>query len=111
MAGDLAGPESLRHSAPDFYFSQNTTRQGVDYWACWLRALSSTFRTRHHDEVPCFVERSGRHPAPGGRLRDWARTETATAVREIYAAEGTAYGQAVTWEKDFIKLEDLAKSS
>src|ERR1700689_3609840 len=79
-----------------FYFSQNTTRQGVDYWACWLRALSSTFRTRHHDEVLCFVERSGRHPAPGGRLRDWARTETATAVREIYAAVGTAYGQAVT---------------
>jgi hypothetical protein len=27
------------------------------------------------------------------------------------AAEGTAHGQAVTLEKDFIKLEDLAKSS
>jgi nicotinamidase-related amidase len=43
--------------------------------------------------------------------RDWARTETANAVRALYTAEGTAYGQAVTWYKDFVKLEDHAKSS
>jgi nicotinamidase-related amidase len=37
--------------------------------------------------------------------RDWSRTETATKVRELYTAEGTAYGQAVRWYRDLLKLE------
>jgi hypothetical protein len=31
--------------------------------------LSSTVRTRHHDEVPCSTERFSRSPTLGARLR------------------------------------------
>jgi nicotinamidase-related amidase len=37
--------------------------------------------------------------------RDWSRTDTAGKVREIYTKEGTAYGQAVRWELDLLKLD------
>jgi hypothetical protein len=37
--------------------------------------------------------------------RDWSRTETAGKVREIYTKEGTAYGQAVRWGLDLLKLD------
>lgn len=37
--------------------------------------------------------------------RDWSRTQTAAAVRDIYTAQGTAHGQTVKWEGDLIKLD------
>ena len=37
--------------------------------------------------------------------RDWSRTQTAAAVREIYTEAGSAYGQAVKWEAELIKLD------
>ena len=60
------GGTGIAPPAPDFhFFSQNTTRQGVDCRACWLRVV---VETRHHDEVLCAAECPGRPPTPRGRL-------------------------------------------
>lgn len=36
---------------------------------------------------------------------DWSRTATAQAVRDIYTESRSAYGEAVRWEADLIKLD------
>src|ERR1700677_5155184 len=79
-----------------------------------IRSTSSSMRRRVEASIriTLAVQRmvqAGCIPIAAGTYlkelqRDWSRTETAGKVREIYTKEGTAYGQAVRWELDLLKL-------